>query len=157
MRLSELAGSERKEVTVPQIEVSEQQILDSLDRLSPKGRRATVLRPVACHRMLKCGQGRTLDQLEYQRRNPVGFLKAVNRSDVGMMERRPSRRASRSNAARSQWDENFVLAELEPGLSLASATCALWFYVWSCDRLSLNLRSFRSAPTSPFTGPRRTT
>jgi hypothetical protein len=33
--------------------------------------------------MLKCG----LDQLEYQRRNPVGFLKAVNRSDVGMMER----------------------------------------------------------------------
>ena len=40
MRLWELAGSERKEVTVPQIEVSEQQILDSLDRLSPKGRRA---------------------------------------------------------------------------------------------------------------------
>jgi hypothetical protein len=87
VRLWELAGSERKEVTVPQIEVSEQQILDSLDRLSPKGRRAAVLRPVACHRMLKCGQGRALDQLEYQRRNSVGFRKAVNRSDVGMMER----------------------------------------------------------------------
>jgi len=55
VRLWELAGSERKEVTVPQIEVSEQQILDSLDRLSPKGRRAAVLRPVACHRMLRCG------------------------------------------------------------------------------------------------------
>jgi hypothetical protein len=31
---------------VPQIEVSEQQILDSLDRLSPKGRREAVLRLV---------------------------------------------------------------------------------------------------------------
>jgi hypothetical protein len=34
-------------MSVPQIEVSEQQILDSLDRLSPKGRREAVLRLVA--------------------------------------------------------------------------------------------------------------
>jgi hypothetical protein len=32
---------------VPQIEVSEQQILDALDRLSPKGRREAVRRLVA--------------------------------------------------------------------------------------------------------------
>jgi hypothetical protein len=57
--------------------------------------------------MLKCGQGRALDQLEYQRRNPVGFLKAVNRSDVGMMERGQQTRLA-IECARSQWDENFV-------------------------------------------------
>jgi hypothetical protein len=40
-----LAG--RKDPNVPQIEVSEQQILDALDRLSPKGRREAVRRLVA--------------------------------------------------------------------------------------------------------------
>jgi hypothetical protein len=37
----------RKDAIVPQIEVSEQQILDALDRLSPKGRREAVRRLVA--------------------------------------------------------------------------------------------------------------
>jgi hypothetical protein len=39
---------------VPRIEVSEQQILDSLDGLSPKGRRAAVLRLVVGASTLDC-------------------------------------------------------------------------------------------------------
>jgi hypothetical protein len=38
---------EQKDLNVPQIEVSEEQILNSLERLSPKGRREAVLRLVA--------------------------------------------------------------------------------------------------------------
>jgi hypothetical protein len=37
----------RREPDVPQIEVSEKQILDSLERLSPEGRREAVLRLIA--------------------------------------------------------------------------------------------------------------
>jgi len=45
---------------VPQIEVSEKQILDSLDRLSPKGRREAVLRLVVGASTLD----RTVDDLQ---------------------------------------------------------------------------------------------
>jgi hypothetical protein len=45
---------------VPHIEVSEQQILDSLDQLSPKGRREAVLRLVAGAALLE----RTADNLQ---------------------------------------------------------------------------------------------
>lgn len=45
---------------MPQIEISEEQILDSLDRLSPKGRREAVLRLVAGASTLD----RTVDTLQ---------------------------------------------------------------------------------------------
>jgi hypothetical protein len=41
------AGSDGGNPIVPQIDVSEQQILDALDRLSPEGRREAVRRLVA--------------------------------------------------------------------------------------------------------------
>jgi hypothetical protein len=45
---------------VPQIEVSEQQIVDALDRLSPKGRREAVRRLIAGASVLD----RTIDALQ---------------------------------------------------------------------------------------------
>lgn len=45
---------------MPQIEVSEQQILDALDRLSPKGRREAVRRLIAGASVLD----RTMDALQ---------------------------------------------------------------------------------------------
>jgi hypothetical protein len=45
---------------VPQIEVSEQQIVDALDRLSPKGRREAILRLIAGASVLD----RTIDALQ---------------------------------------------------------------------------------------------
>jgi hypothetical protein len=47
-------------VTVPQIEVSEQQIVDALDRLSPRGRREAVRRLIAGASVLD----RTIDELQ---------------------------------------------------------------------------------------------
>jgi hypothetical protein len=47
-------------VTVPQIEVSEQQIVDALDRLSPRGRREAVRRLIAGASVLD----RTIDVLQ---------------------------------------------------------------------------------------------
>jgi hypothetical protein len=53
------AGRSAKELDVPPIEVSEKQILESLDRLSPRGRREAVLRLVAGAALLE----RTVDTL----------------------------------------------------------------------------------------------
>lgn len=39
---------------MPQIDVSEQQILDSLERLSPEGRREAVLRLIAGASLFEC-------------------------------------------------------------------------------------------------------
>jgi hypothetical protein len=51
---------ESKEFPMPQIEVSEQQIVDALDRLSPKGRRDAVRRLIAG----AAGLDRTIDALQ---------------------------------------------------------------------------------------------
>ena len=47
MRRYEVNRLRGKGLTVPQIDTSDKQILDSLDRLSPRGRREAVLRLVA--------------------------------------------------------------------------------------------------------------
>ena len=59
-RDASLIREDQRDPNMPQIDVSEQQILDALDRLSPKGRREAVRRLIAGASVLD----RTIDTLQ---------------------------------------------------------------------------------------------